>query len=135
MQNCRLISVVKAHMWKELVEQTEIAEKSAKKFKPLVPKNKWGINNKERDTAQSSQSKEKIMAVELFRKTPPKQKRSNASDNQESKFPLKVYSFKNEQVVIIFHLLHKDNKLKLPEVWRPDEVRCPNDPNSAFFIR
>ena len=30
---------VKAHTWKELVEQAEIAEKSAKKFKP---KGKWG---------------------------------------------------------------------------------------------
>jgi len=27
----------------EPVEQPEIAEKSAKKFEPLVPKNKWGL--------------------------------------------------------------------------------------------
>jgi len=33
---------VKAHTWKEIVEQTEIAEKSAKKFEPSVPKKKWG---------------------------------------------------------------------------------------------
>ena len=31
---------VKAHTWKEIVEQSEIAEKSAKKFEPSVPKGK-----------------------------------------------------------------------------------------------
>ena len=31
---------VKAHTWKELVEQAEIAEKSAKKFEPSAPKGK-----------------------------------------------------------------------------------------------
>ena len=31
---------VKIHTWKELVEQTEIAEKLTKKFEPSVPKNK-----------------------------------------------------------------------------------------------
>jgi len=36
------MGAVKAHIWKELVEQAEIAEKSAKKFEPSVSKNKWG---------------------------------------------------------------------------------------------
>jgi len=35
------IGTVKANTWKELIEQVEIAEKSAKKFEPPVPKNKW----------------------------------------------------------------------------------------------
>ena len=39
---------VKAHTWKELVEQAEIAEKSTKKFEPSTPKGKWGMNNKGR---------------------------------------------------------------------------------------
>jgi len=39
---------VKAHTWKELVEQAEIAEKSAKKFEPSTPKRKWGMSNKGR---------------------------------------------------------------------------------------
>jgi len=48
LQTCRLnfldkvevrIGAIKAHTWKELVEQAEIAKKSAKKFKSLVPKN------------------------------------------------------------------------------------------------
>jgi len=54
------------------------------------------------------------MNVELSETVQPKQK-SNINDNQEFKFPPKVYSFKDEQVVAIFHLLHKGNKLKLPE--------------------
>jgi len=49
------MGAVKAHTWKELVEHAEIAEKSAKKFEPSTPKDKWGMNNKGRsDMAQSS---------------------------------------------------------------------------------
>ena len=110
------LRVVKSHTWKELVEQAERVEKSTKKFEPSVPKNKWEVNTKGRDAAQSSQSKEKkTMAVELSGTAQPKQ-RSNTNENQEFKFSPKVYSFKDEQVVTIFHLLHKGNKLKLPEV-------------------
>ena len=43
------MGAVKAHTWKELVEQAEIAQKSAKKFKPSVLKNKWEVNTKGRD--------------------------------------------------------------------------------------
>jgi len=42
------MGAVKAHTWKELVEQVEIAEKSSKKFEPSTPKGKWGMNNKGR---------------------------------------------------------------------------------------
>ena len=55
------------------------------------------------------------MAVELSGMAQPKQ--SNTNGNQEFRFPPKVYSFKDEQVVAIFHLLHKGNKLKLLESW------------------
>ena len=106
---------VKALTWKELVEQVEIAEKLAKMFEPPVYRNKWGVNTKGRDAAQSSQSKWKeTMAIELSG-TAQSKKKSNTNSNQEFKFLLKVYSFKDEQVVSIFHLLHKSNKLKLPE--------------------
>jgi len=44
------MEVVKAHTWKEHVEQAKIAEKWAKNFEPSMPKNKWGVN-KERDAA------------------------------------------------------------------------------------
>jgi len=47
-----------------------------------MSKNKWGVNTKERDAAQSSQSKGKeTMAVELSGEAPPKQKKINASNN------------------------------------------------------
>ena len=61
------MGAVKAHTWKELVEQAEIAKKSAKKFEPSTPKGKWAMNNKGRgDMAQSSQAKGKeTMSVEL----------------------------------------------------------------------
>ena len=71
------MGAVKAHTWKKLVEQAEIAEKSAKKFEPSVPKNKWGVNTKGRDATQSSQSKRKeTMAVKLSGTTQPKQKKN-----------------------------------------------------------
>ena len=55
------------------------------------------------------------MDVELSGVAQPKQK-GNTSGNQEFKIPPKVYSFENEQVMTIFHLLYKSNKLKLPKV-------------------
>ena len=91
------------------------------------------VNTKGRDAAQSSQSKEKeTMAVELSGTVQPKQK-SNTNGNQEFKFLLKVYSLKDEQLVTIFHLLHKGNKLKLPEVWQPNEVGHTKMPTTASF--
>ena len=91
------MGAVKVHTWKELVEQVEIAEKSAKKFEPSIPKGKWGKNNIGRDEmAQSSQTKGKeTMSVDLSGETPPKTKKFGAS-NQELKFSPKQYSFKDE---------------------------------------
>jgi len=127
------MGAVKAHTWKKLVEQAEIAEKSAKKFESSVPKNKWRVNTKGRDAAQSSQSKGKeTMAVELSGTTQSK-KKSNTNGNQEFKFPQKVHSFKDEQVIAIFHLLHKSNKLKLPKARRPNEVGRTTDLNYCLF--
>ena len=88
-----------------------------------------GGQHQGRDAAQSSQLKGKeTMVVELSGTAQPKQK-SNTNGNQKFKFPPKVYSFKDEHVVTIFHLLHKGNKLKLPEVRRPSEVGPINDHN------
>jgi len=74
------------------------------------------------------------MAVELSGTAQSKQK-SNTNDNEEFKFSSKVYSFKDEQVVAIFHLLYKSNKLKLPEARRPNEVGRTTDPNYCLFHR
>jgi len=129
------MGAVKVHTWKELAEQAEIAKKSAKKFERSVPKNKWRVNTKGRDAAQSSQLRGKeTIVVELSRTTQSKQK-SNTNDNQEFKFPPKAYSFKDEQMVAIFHLLHKSNELKLPEAQRPNEVGHATDPNYYLFHR
>ena len=59
------MGAVKAYTWKELIKQAKIAEKLAKKFEPSVPKNKWGVNTKGHDAAQSFRSKGKeTIAVE-----------------------------------------------------------------------
>ena len=110
------MGAVKTHTCKELVEQAEIAKKSAKKFEPSIPKGKWGMNNKgHSDMSQSSQAKGKeTMSVVLSGEAPLKTKKSGV-DNQEFKFPPKHYSFKDEQAVTILHLLQKGNKLKLPK--------------------
>ena len=46
------MGAVKAHSWKELVEQAEKAEKSVKKFE--TPKSRWEINDKSYDIAEPS---------------------------------------------------------------------------------
>ena len=66
-----------------------------------MPKNKWGVNSKGWDVAQSSQAKrKKTMAIELFGEALPKHKRSNTSNNQDFKFLSKQYSFKMSQSFI-----------------------------------
>ena len=85
--------------------------------------------------AQSPQAKGKeTMSVELSGDVHSKTKQSDFN-SQESKFPLKQYSFKDEHVVTIFHLLHKGNKLKLSDVRHPHEVGRTNDPNYCLFHR
>ena len=66
------------------------------------------MNNKWRgDMVQSSQAKGKeTMSVELSGNVHPKTKKSSVN-NQEIKFSPKQYSFKDEQVITIFHLLYK----------------------------
>jgi len=99
-------------------------------------KNKWGVNKKGRDAVQSFHAKGKeIIDVELSREAPPKQKKCNSNNNPEFKFSQKQYSFKDEQVVTMFHLLNKDNKLKLLEIRLPDKVGCTNNPNYYLFHR
>ena len=60
------------------------------------------MNNKGRgDMAQSSQAKRKeTMSVELSEDVQSKAKKSGFN-NQESKFPPKQYSFKDDQVVTV----------------------------------
>jgi len=45
----------------------------------------------------------------------------------------KQYSFKNEYVISLFKLLHKSNKLKIPEARRPKEVGKTDDPNYCLY--
>ena len=56
-------------------------------------------------------------------------------NNQEPKFPPKHYSFKDDQVVTIFHLLHKGNKMKLSEARHPNEIGRTNDPKYCLYHR
>ena len=47
----------------------------------------------------------------------------------------KLYSFKDEQVVSLFKLLQKSNKLKLLEIRHPEEVGKTDDPNYYLYHR
>ena len=47
----------------------------------------------------------------------------------------KLYSFKDEQMVSLFKLLQKSNKLKLSEVRRLEEVGKTNDPSYCLYHR
>ena len=90
------------------------------------------MNNKGRgDMAQSSKTKGKeTMSVELSGDAQSKAKKSSFN-NQESRFPPKQYSFRDDQVVTIFYLLHKGNKMKIPEARRPNEIGRTNTPNTV----
>ena len=74
------------------------------------------------------------MSVELSGDVQSKAKKSGFN-SQESKFPPKQYSFKDDQVVTIFHLLHKGNKLKLSDARRPNEIGRTNDLKYCLFHR
>ena len=74
------------------------------------------------------------MFVELSEDVLSKVKKSGFN-NQESKFSPKQYSFKDDQVASIFYLLHKGNKLKLPDARRPNEIGRTNDPKYCLFHR
>jgi len=76
------MGAIKAHTWKELVEQAKIAKNSGKKFKPSTPKGKWSMNNKGRgDMAQSFRVKgKKTMSVELSGDVPSKTKKSGVNN-------------------------------------------------------
>ena len=75
------------------------------------------------------------MEVEVTEEARPAPRKANLGNTSGFKFPPKQYSFKEDQVVIIFHLLSKSNKLKLPEAVRPEEVGCTSDANYCLFHR
>ena len=56
-----------------------------------------------------------MLAVEVLGEAPLKPKKSNSNNILEFKSSQRQYSFKDEHVMTIFHLLNKINKLKLPE--------------------
>jgi len=45
----------------------------------------------------------------------------------------KQYSFKDAHVVALFKLIHKNNKLKLPEARCHEEVGKTDDPNYCLY--
>ena len=71
------MGAVRAHTWKELIEQAEIAKKSAKEFE--APKSRWGINNKSYDLAESSDTS----ALEVYRGTRSKKGNSNRTSEYQ----------------------------------------------------
>jgi len=117
------LGVIKAHTWKDLIEQAEIAEKSAKKFE--TPKSRWGINSKSYDTTEYSDTS----TLKVYGGTRSKKGNSNRISEYQ-----RQYFFKNEHVVTFFHLLNKNYELKLPEARCLDEVDKRTIPTIVFFI-
>ena len=82
------MGAVKAHTWKELVEQAEVAETSANKLNPPASKAKWVPDNKNRDSARSSQSKGKdTLAVEVTTGVQAAPRKANSGNTSGFKFP------------------------------------------------
>jgi hypothetical protein len=130
------MGAVKAHTWKELVGQAEQAEMTANKCDPPAQKPKWGTDNQNRNPARNSQSKGKdTLAVEIEGETSQTPKKTNPGSSSGPKFPPKQYSFRDDQVVTLFHLLNKSNRLKLPDATRPEEVGRTNEPIYCLYHR
>jgi len=75
------------------------------------------------------------MAVEVATEVQQMPKKANSGINSGFKFPPKQYSFRDDQVVTIFHLLIKSNRLKLPDVIKPEEAGRTNDSNYCLYHR
>ena len=73
------------------------------------------------------------MATET--KSPTKPQTGRASGSSSQLRPNKQYSFKEEHVDSLFKLLNKSNRLKLPEIRRPDEVGKTDNPNYCMYHR
>ena len=68
-------------------------------------------------------------------KSPPKSQPARGGGALGQMRANKQYLFQNEHVIFLFTLLHKSNKLKLPEVKHPEEVGKIDDPNYWLYHR
>ena len=68
-------------------------------------------------------------------KSPPKTQSVRRGMASSQPHENKSYSFKDEHVVSLFKLLQKSNRLKLPEIRRPEEVGKKKDPNYYLYHR
>jgi len=118
------MGAVKAHTWKELVEQVKIAEKSAKKFE--TPKSRWRINNRSYDMAESPDTS----ALEVHGGT--RSKKGNSDRTTEYQ---RQYSFKNEHMVTVFHLLNKRISSSCQRLDAQTKWDERNDPDYYLFHR
>ena len=91
-------------------------------------------SSSQRTPAQSSRPKGKeTLAADVASPTKTSSTRGNAAQGQVR--ANKQYSFRDEHVVALFKLLHKSNKLKLPEPKRPEEVDKVDDPTYCLYHR
>ena len=73
------------------------------------------------------------MATET--KSPVKSQPVKGSGSSSQPRASKQYSFKDEHVNSLFKLLNKNNRLKLPEARRPEEVGKTDNPNYCLYHR
>ena len=81
----------------------------------------------------SSQLIRDTLATEV--KSPSKPKPARGNNSSEQVRANKQYSFKDEHVVSLFKLLHKSNKLKVPEVRCLEKMGKTHDPNYCLYHR
>ena len=83
---------------------------------------------------QSSQRRRRdALATETTSSPKPQPARGGKSSNQAR--ANWQYLFKDEHVISLFKLLQKSNRLKLPEIRRPEEVEKIDDPNCCLYNR
>ena len=116
-----------------MVQQGEQAEEivarvKAEENKPILEK------LTRRTTEVSFQSKQKdTLAAETKSPVKPQPTRGGGSPSQPR--ASRQYFFKDEHVNLLFKLLNKSNRLKLPKVRRPKEVGKTDNPNYCLYHR
>jgi len=127
------IGVAGSRTWKQLVQQGEQAEDIVARVR--VEENRPMPEKATRRTPEVSfQSKRKdTLATETKSLVKPQSTRGGGSSSQPRANG--KYSFTDEHVDSLFKLLNKSNKLKLPEVRRPEKVDKTDNPNYCLYHR
>ena len=126
--------VTKYRTWKKLVLQGEQAEEIIARVRAEGKGSKPRPDKPMRQASESSSQPKRRDTLAMEVKSPSKIQSVRGVCLPAKHMPKNYTSFKDEQVVSLFKLLQKSNRLKLPEIRRPEEVRKIDDLATVYII-